>query len=60
MSVSGYFFLSSSANNTIASEGYQTTLLLGGARIPLASSYTIVLGEINVVNIIEDWDVLEE
>ena len=41
-------------------EGSQRTLFFEAGRIPLFSSRDIVLGDIKVVNIIEDWEVLEE
>jgi hypothetical protein len=60
MSVFGYGSFAASPRNTISCEGSQKILFLVGARIPLTSGCTIVLGEINLVNLIEDWDVLEE
>ena len=49
-----------SAKSTILCESSQSLLYFGGARISLCSGYDVMLGEINLVNIIEDWDVLAE
>jgi hypothetical protein len=49
-----------STNDTIVCEGLQTILSSDGARIPLSFWCDILSGEINMVIIIEDWDVLEE
>ena len=48
-----------SAKSTILCESSIGILHFGGARIPLFSGCNIVLGEIDLVNLIEDWDVLE-
>ncbi len=49
-----------SPRNIIPARSHQGILFLRCARIPLTACCNIVLGEINLVNIIEDWDVLEE
>ena len=35
-------------------------LFFDGARIPLTFRRNIVLGEINLVNLVEEWEILEE
>ncbi len=60
MSVFRYYSLLTSAKNSILCEAHEGTLFFEGARFLLFSCCNIVLGEINLVNIIEDWDVLEE
>ena len=59
MSVFGYCSLASPVKNILCGTS-ERTLFFGGARIPLTVCRNIVLGEIKVVNLIEDWDVLEE
>ena len=52
--------LKKSPKSSILCDGSKSILYFHHARIPLTFWRYIVLGDINLVNIIEDWDVLEE